>query len=97
MTTQAYKIVEDTLRDAVTSSKSPEEFAHNLRLCQIVAQRMLAVLIFNSATNEKSDPSALLEKVGIGIKQELNDITEAAKDQKNLSSVDVDFGAQNEH
>lgn len=90
----AYLTVEKMLKGAVEGSPSPEAFQANLQYCQIVAQRLLAVLIFNAATQNKSPIDPLLEQVGLGIKRELNDIVEASKQKDQLTFVSAPF--QNE-
>lgn len=44
---RAYETAENMLRDAVENAQDKEHFFYNLAFCQILASRMIGVLIFN--------------------------------------------------
>ncbi len=90
---RSYKTVEDMLTDAVSGARSKEDFIHNLGYCQMVGQRMLAILIYNSSVQNLKDPAEELKKVARAIEHEIQLITDASKDEKNMSMIEGEFNA----
>jgi hypothetical protein len=94
MISDAYREVEDTLRAAVETAKSKEEFVRNLHKLQLKAQRMLALLIFNSSAQNKVARQTQTDLIYKGIENELAEIEEAALDESNMASVEASFNSE---